>query len=1486
MELKHKNKLISKITALMFIVSLTGQAILAQPLTPIKTPHNFQDVVASLDKTLYIEEVRLLSNESRFTSYPGFFKAAEYIARVFREAGVQPYKSKDYFEWFNVTTPVTYSSWLCTSDGLNVTVYPLYPNLVNPSPYAGEDWDTLVYVGKGRLEDFNGVDVSGKFVLMDFASSWNFYNALQLGAKGVVYVPENPESVDRPEGDQKIALLPVYFPRVYVPLDKGGRNLLEKVKNAGSAGVKVKIKSEMRWENVEVPNVVGYIKGTDPVKSSKAVVIAAYYDAFSIVPSLAYGATDALGVATLLHLARFLAKNPPKYSVVLVALAGHYQGLWGAREFVERHFDELEAELIAFAAMDLASDSDQIGIYAVGSTYSYRYLDILVRRYTWLVSRAFGPWLAEMRMVLGSKYGNDFVDGILGSHPPYIRSFVPYEPYLYGYFPPSGVFGAYVGFLRNRLTLFDSDPFTLAMYGGGFTFRTTNAYRRYQWTPADTFEKIIFENVWPQVHFISCTLWAMLTEDINLPTSKARLRDDWGYVTLEVKVTTYNMFTSYWDVVNFTEKPELKDKLLVYVTSVGLGAVQKVDEKGTAIVYGLKPYAGGSVDVFAVDEKGRITWTTDVGVWQAPGWKGLPLSSHPQTKLIAIFECASIFIPFAFQPTDFRTTWLTAVNDARAHSPMIRQNALQMDMFGMAFVQPNVPAELMFGVGTGLPSIVLNNASIAAPSGVGYTLKKGEQLVLTPFHIFENLYVIVNSRYENLRSRNVILPVLEYYSSLTRELRQKILKAQSEKMYSTAFGTCSFAWAALLNWYGALMNSVNQVLTSIAVFFAVSLVFALLFERLSIRSEGLGRLLSVIALIASANLVLYVLHPAYHVATNWVIVLLTVSALALNIAILSIAFMNAYSTAKIAREAALGKHYLEISRTGLFVESMTLAVENMRKRRIRTILMLSAVTAIAFATISLASVTTSPVLLAQPVNVTYKPSFEGFLVRSYPWGPINPLSYTMLKDYLAEECYVVPRSFLYPPSLLVAAPGTQTGVPYVAFSSQLKTQIYGMLVVTPEERLLSGIDALLIEGEWFKEDDVYSVILTQAVADSLSQELGVKISAGSTIKLWNIELKVVGVIKDDVMRFANPDAEAITPLDPQSPVTTPQHLYAKNVMLIPFKLYEKLAFPPVLANVAIRPKNEKSVEYLKNTLPYVINYPIFSSAGGKVNAWLARQWFSAIGFEFILVPALLAAAAVLDMMLANVYERRREIHVFVSVGMAPSHVTAAFLMEALTYVVPAVFFGYVIGIVATNAMLIAGVFPEGLYPNFTSLAILAIIALNIVLVVAAAYYPSSLAGKLAVPSRVRRWLEAEKGPAGDEWKLSYPLVLSSRNEVLGFFNFLKTYIEALEVRESTFFSEKTEVVEQEVGGDHILQLIAHCRFAPYDLGIKSDVVLTAVRRKDSPVYSFELLVKRLEGYRQAWRTSSVTVVGELRRQVIAWRGLSPEERMKYVEAAG
>jgi len=93
-------------------------------------------------------------------------------------------------------------------------------------------------------------------------------------------------------------------------------------------------------------NVVGILRGTDPAVRDQYVVVGAHFDHLgrSSESSMDPGAANAIrngaddnasGTATVLELARMLAANPPRRSVIFVAFSGEELGLLGSRWFVE-----------------------------------------------------------------------------------------------------------------------------------------------------------------------------------------------------------------------------------------------------------------------------------------------------------------------------------------------------------------------------------------------------------------------------------------------------------------------------------------------------------------------------------------------------------------------------------------------------------------------------------------------------------------------------------------------------------------------------------------------------------------------------------------------------------------------------------------------------------------------------------------------------------------------------------------------------------------------------------------------------------------------------------------------------------------------------------------------------------------------------------------------------------------------------------------------
>lgn len=91
---------------------------------------------------------------------------------------------------------------------------------------------------------------------------------------------------------------------------------------------------------IQVPNVVGYIEGTDPVLKNEIIMISAHLDHVGVSKvegdSIWNGARDnGIGISNMLTAAEYLAKNPPKRSVAFLACNAEEKGLLGSKWYAE-----------------------------------------------------------------------------------------------------------------------------------------------------------------------------------------------------------------------------------------------------------------------------------------------------------------------------------------------------------------------------------------------------------------------------------------------------------------------------------------------------------------------------------------------------------------------------------------------------------------------------------------------------------------------------------------------------------------------------------------------------------------------------------------------------------------------------------------------------------------------------------------------------------------------------------------------------------------------------------------------------------------------------------------------------------------------------------------------------------------------------------------------------------------------------------------------
>lgn len=389
------------------------------------------------DAESYLKHVRYLASDElkgRGTGRPELDKAAVYIAKRFREAGLREPNGHNYYQEFTVTTRAKIGSRnrMAYRDGSQERVLNLQTeftpfNFSTRGTFSGR----VVFAGYGitaneySFDDYAGIDVKGKFVLVlrhepqesDEKSVFagkvytehsqlfsKAVNAKMHGALGVLFMNDTENHGGR-EGDLE------KFESTVGPTDAGipfvqvkaeiaeqwialaGRKLADIQKGIDEdlkprsfdlpAALTVDVETDLRRELRTVRNVAGYLPGDEP----EYVVIGAHYDhlglgeQFSMSPSEAGkphpGADDnASGTAAVLELARYYGSQPHrKRGILFLTFAGEELGLLGSSYYVNHPLFPL-GKAVTMINMDMVGRIRDGKVYVggVGTGSTFRQL--------------------------------------------------------------------------------------------------------------------------------------------------------------------------------------------------------------------------------------------------------------------------------------------------------------------------------------------------------------------------------------------------------------------------------------------------------------------------------------------------------------------------------------------------------------------------------------------------------------------------------------------------------------------------------------------------------------------------------------------------------------------------------------------------------------------------------------------------------------------------------------------------------------------------------------------------------------------------------------------------------------------------------------------------------------------------------------------------------------------------------------------------------
>jgi len=1454
-----------------------------------------QEYEKSLNLTIIKEHLKIISKAgSRLTGYPGSTVTASYI--------------EQYFKYLNLTTLIhEYSLYVPIDEGseiivlspskLSLRAYALWPNGIQTCPSPNLE-GRLIYVGKGDLEDFNGKDVYGSIVLMDYYSSDNWLNAAKLGAKAVIFLEsENYKGIDRYEALSKFIDIPLNFPRLYV---KGKDAYL--LRKFAEDNAYVRVVSRMSWKPVIAKNIIGIVNGTK--YPNDIIIIAAHYDTWSVVPALANGTLeDTLGIALLLELARYFSKNRPLRTIYFLALSGHWEDIAGAREFVEyfyfsKNVQEGRIKPWLFIELNTLSPSAEklqllaTGCYIAGGER----VSTLSSHYAWLQYKISeylnNPSLIELIQKITHILPQSLVDV-------FFTNTMWWGHKQYPYFVDS-----------EAITM--SGSLAFAISSSEFMeldFGKPNNVINVPDLKSNLFYAQLYIILALIESFSSEEDWGLSWDSVK-PSRLSTER--FSFMTLIGKVLTFNITRGWYDPLGNALVRVYREDNAFPLARI----VTRADENGTFIIHGIASglTQGGTyvIEAYIINEtNGAIIYAPDDGVYgaQATVRRIRPLLETPPihgsvvlSKLVPIvlFDVINIkhFTSFLIKdPHPLHRNWVTAggiilPQHIEEKSDLISYGVAFncWDPVAIIFVPEDISISVLVRYGgrsippSPRPLYFITNSSNSNPEGFGLSVTKEYRVNFTVYYYARDVFLVTKYRYERLKSHNARSISLE--KALEEAERNLFLanKYYNERRYDMAYSHALIALSWAYGAYDECMYLINDSASTSFMFFSLCLLSSILLERLFFHKEGKERLLGISTIFIMLLASLYYVHPAISIMANAFMGVLGTILLALFAIVVIILSMRFERIISMITTSILGHHELKRGRFDAAITGMSLAIENMRKRPLRTGLTFATIFFVAMASVALSSVA----IYYAPMTASISPTPNrimsyGILMKSSyglpgVTGPLQHHIVPFLKGLCKDSFYILPRTVYYP-----AAVYRQGAIAKVS-SLKNETTVRALLGLTPDELKVLYSDAIVL-GRGFKEDELFVCM----ISDSLAQ--GLNVSVGDTIYFFNMPLRVVGIFASPILERKSWDLDGlkVTPIDPlyipelsldaaipsESGIIY-QQLGWSELLVVPYNLVEQLE--GYILSIALVPK--KNITYselseMANTLAMISDIGVYVGWGNSTQAIYRTQQYTALGWNVLTVIMVLSGLNIMTAMLGSIRERRRDIQTFSVLGQTPLGVTIMFFIEILTYVIISATLGYFAGFLFNYLFISMGILPSSFVFNYASTTLAITLSVIIALSCISTTYPALVAGKIVTPSLRRRW-KLETRPRGNIWEIPLPFKFTTKREALAMLIFLEEYFRGLGAQTTNF-----RVIKTSLNLEGVLDLLVD--LAPYELGIRQQASIIVIRNEEAKAYNITLMLKLLSGDRSIWESSSRYLIDKVRKQIILWRALGPDIKSKYFE---
>ena len=1346
-----------------------------------------------------------------------------------------------------------------------IEIYSLWPNLVRSStvPEAGIEGN-LIYGGKGNLSELKGKEIEGNIILLNFNSRSNWVEIAGLGAKVIIFI--EPFSTSRSQAERKFLKIPLNVPRFWIK-KADAEELLKQLKKSS---LRVNLKAKMEWEKVPGTNILGWLKGTDSELKEEIIVLESYYDSISVVPSLSPGAENACGITSLLELARYFGKNPPKRTVLFLATSSHFIGRKGIDVFLQRHsrnivpFKKKVTEPIKiklFIGLDLSSKSKDLGIWHNSEEFYYQ-------RYFAPLGKKFNNYAAEIQKNLR----------------------LPEEVLINGISPKKGL--DWSSFMPEKIK---TDGELVLLTGTpALSLVTINDNRNLVDTPLDTFSSLNIPYLTEQIKVITCLLQKALNDPELFPASEMVLKDK--LQTLHGKIVTFNPRKSF--VPSEPVKGALAVPRIWGIQKTYLGVrgenIALTDENGEFEISQI--VSRPTLEAYFLDHSsGEIILAPDRGVngdEQYP--MNVKMSWKYQEWTIVLFPCIATNIYGLIDPRYLTQLDKIVVFDQANSIP---------DSYGYSIIGARSPVEVVFSkpdtrikiIGEAGPLgkrlLFLNSPSSISKEeaeGKGFLIEKPGSIINSSFQAASDTIHLNEFRMKNFERYGITNDRLKELHHEATAYLKKAKEAREKKDWGNFVKYSRAASGIESRAYPDVKGTANDVIKGLIFYFLLLLPFAYFSERLFFGFPDIKKQIAgVFAIFLLVYFIIRLVHPGFKLTNAPEMILLAFIALALSSIVLSIITSKFEELMDKAKKERAKVYETDVGRIAATGAAFGLGIANMKRRKLRTTLTAITLILLTFTVLSFTSI--KSYLRFNQIPRPNRALYEGVLIRDRTWSPLEEPAYDYVQAEFKDKAVVSPRAWYISKKL-----GQSTFIKVK--NKRISTYAYGLLGLTPPERRITHLDDYLLAGRWFKEGEKNVCILANAMANLLS--IRTSDIDKTDIEIFGQKLKVIGIIDSKRMEeLKDLDNESITPVNFSSmaakslekmkqertarvagkgKIESFTHLETGNILLVPYEfvIESKGTIQSIAVKFHPEVDSKKSIEDFVSRLALTL----FAGIKGKVSVYSSLGMTSFSGIANLFVPILIAALIVLNTMLGAVYERIKEIGTYSSVGLAPVHIGALFMAESCVYAILGAVAGYLLGQVVTK-FLTARHLLAGLTLNYSSLSAVMATIIVIAVVLLSTTYPARKASQMAVPDVTRKWVLPK--PKGDKWEFDFPFTVSEI-EVLGLCTFLKEYFSSYgEESIGTFYTRGAKLSTLATAEGRSFLVGATIWLAPFDLGVSQELKFSTTPMGKFNFYTIQLSLKRLSGETTAWVRLNRRFLDTIRKQFLVWRTVSPKIKAEY-----